>query len=369
MLIIGDMHVKESNIPEVDLFMERILVLAQEKEPDIIVMLGDSLDTFERVHSTALNKACEIIDNLRKIALVIHIVGNHDAGSTSFLTTNHWMNALKEWENVIVVDKVTTHTINKMTFTFCPYVPVGRFEEALNTLEEFDWKKSKCIFAHQEFSGFKMGSIVSESGDKWSTSYPPIISGHIHLNQTRKNIYYTGSSMQDSFDTSTKNIIAYVTFTHTKEKTKKSPPYELEEIDLCLPRKKIDHIDIEDVDDYELPDDETDKKLQDKIKVSITGNYQDFKALKKTKKYKDMIKKGVKVVFKPKKIDVGESVSNITKTLDIDKISNETAFSTILGEIIHSQKDSFLYQAYELVVNNKRIETDDVMYLDEGISN
>ena len=77
---------------------------------------------------------------------------------------------------------------------------------------------------------------------------------------------------------------------------------------------------------------------------------------KKTKKYKKLVKDGVKVVFKAKKIEHEKKLS--------EKIVNETAFSTILSEIVNQQKDSYLYETYELVVNNHTITHKDVVYLD-----
>ena len=257
------------------------------------------------------------------------------------------MNGMKEWDNTIIVDKVVTETINNVLFTFVPYVTPGRFEDALNTLPSDgpNWKDSDCIFAHQEFFGCKMGAIVSVEGDKWPLDYPEIVSGHIHSKQNpQKNVYYSGSAMQHAFGESTKNIIAHLTF-EGGQKT-----YELDEIDLNLPRKKIVYMDVENVDDYELPD------TEDKIKITVSGVYDQFKALKKTKKYKKLVKDGIKVVFKAKKIEHEKEVS--------ENIVNETAFTTILSEIVNQEKNSYLYETYELVVNNKQVSSKDVVYLD-----
>ena len=159
-LVIGDNHIKCANIIEFDLFLERIQVIAKDKNPNLIVLLGDILDTHEKLNTIELNKACEFIDKMRKIAKTMILVGNHDMVNCSqFLTTNHWMNALKEWQNVVIVDKVTSEKINNETFIFTPFVPNGRFQDALNTLD-FDWvNTASCIFAHQEFYGCKMGAI------------------------------------------------------------------------------------------------------------------------------------------------------------------------------------------------------------------
>ena len=69
------------------------------------------------------------------------------------------------------------------------------------------------IFSHQEFSGCKMGAIISIEGDKWSLDYPHIVSGHIHSRQIpQKNIYYPGAAMQHAFGESEKNIIAFLKY-------------------------------------------------------------------------------------------------------------------------------------------------------------
>lgn len=537
-LFIGDQHFKTTNIPEVELFIEKITNLAKEKSPDIIVLAGDLLDCHERLHTFPLNKAYEFINNMRNISKTYVIVGNHDyclgkdvpvmlwdgnrkmsqdikkgdkligddgncttvmnttygsskmykiiqvegenyivsenhilslyfgshtnifwnttknswvvkwidikdnfkikykffkvptdntniyeyknialkfmnesnvidiplklylqldiriknmlygfklnktltkiyieenetqqyygfetdnkshrfllgdftvthnCNNQQYLTENHWLNSMKEWDNTIIVDKVVTEKINDQVFVFVPYVPPGRFEEALNTLDDeykTNWKKANCIFAHQEFFGCKMGAITSVEGDKWPLDYPEVVSGHIHSKQRpQKNIYYSGSAMQHAFGESTKNIIAHFTFTNNK--------YDLDEIDLNLPRKKIVYMDIENIEDYSVP--ETD----DKIKITVSGSYDQFKALKKTKKYKKLVDKGLKVVFKSKKIDHKEDLP--------ENIINETAFSTILNEIINKKKDNYLYETYELVINNNKVNNKDIMYLD-----
>lgn len=337
-IAIGDPHFKTDNIPEVNMFIERLEKLAENEKPNLIVILGDVLHTHERLHITPLNSACNFVNKMRNIAETVILVGNHDAISNQiFLSENHWMNFFKDWKNVIVADKV----IKKYNFVFCPYVPVGRFQEALNTIS--DWKTADCIFAHQEFFGCKMAAIVSTEGDKWPENYPNIVSGHIHGNQTIKNIYYPGSSMQHAFGESEKNIIPILTFENGK--------YTLKEVDLQLPRKKIIYTDVASIDDLKIPE-----ASEDKVKISIAGNYEEFKAFKKTKKYREITKSGTKVIFKPKKHEIEEK-KKIAEPVD------ETDFSTILSSLVMSEKNSFLYQVFELVINNKVISEDDIHFL------
>ena len=177
---------------------------------------------------------------------------------------------------------------------------------------------------------------------------PYVVSGHIHSKQSpQENIYYSGAAMQHAFGESDKNIIAYFTFTNNK--------YDKEEIDLGLPRKKIVYMDVEDIDNYNIPESE------DQIKLTLNGNYDQFKALKKTKTYKNLVEKGLKVVFKPKKPK--KKTENGTEENKTDVPHEGTNFSNILGNIINSQKNPYLTQSYELVVNGKEMEIDDILFL------
>jgi DNA repair exonuclease SbcCD nuclease subunit len=347
-LFIGDPHIQVSNAPEVNMFIERVTKLAQEKKPDIVVIAGDLLHTHERLHTLALNKAYELVNNMREVSKTYILVGNHDLiNNQQFLTNNHWMNGMKNWDNVVIVDTVLTETINEEKFLFVPYVPPGRFVEALNTLGE-KWDDVACIFAHQEFSGCKMGAIVSVEGDKWSLTNPCVISGHIHSRQfPQENIYYTGSAMQHAFGESEKNIIAYLTFNKTDK-------YQLDEINLDLPRKKIVYLDVDSISDYAPP--ETD----DKIKVTVSGGYEEFKALKKTKKYKKLVEKGVKITFKAKKIER----TKLQQEHDTNMEFGGTDFKSILSTMVNDQKNAYLCQAFELVVHNKKMDYNDIMFLD-----
>jgi DNA repair exonuclease SbcCD nuclease subunit len=344
-LFIGDVHFQTSNIPEVDLFLQKITELAIEKQPDLIVIAGDLLHTHERLHTTPLNKAYEFVDKMRKIALTYVLVGNHDLISNQeFLTSNHWMCGMVEWTNTVIVDTVDYLWLGDYKFVFVPYVAPGRFVEALDTCVD-DWTTASCIFAHQEFAGCKMGAIVSIDGDKWPLTNPPVVSGHIHSRQiVQENVYYPGAAMQHAFGESEKNVIPILRFHESG--------YDLEEINLDLPRKKIVYMSVDDVDTYVPPD------TDDKIKVTVSGEYEDFKALKKTARYKKLVEDGVKVVFKTtraeKKLKGGELEAQLGEHED---------FQDILSELVTKKSDPFLYQSYQLVVHGKDVRLEDVMFL------
>jgi DNA repair exonuclease SbcCD nuclease subunit len=328
-IAIGDPHFKVENILEVNLFMDKIETLAKKETPDIIVILGDLLHTHEKIFTIALNKAYEFVRRMRDIAHTYVLVGNHDyIQNSQFLTENHWMNAMKDWDNVVIVDNTLKITKKGVKLVFVPYVPNGRFIEALDTGE--DWKDADCIFAHQEFAGCKMGAIISIEGDRWPEDYPNIVSGHIHSKQSpQPNIYYTGSAMQHAFGESDKNIIAIITF----------GPYNIREVDLDLPRKKIVYMDMDKIEDF-IP-----KETKDQLKLTLSGNYDEFKTFKKTEKYKELTKNGTKIVFKTKK-DTDIKRSN----------SSDTNFRDILYRLISESENDILLEYYELVINNRKLD-------------
>tara|TARA_B100000073_G_C23729377_1_gene570312 strand:+ start:1705 stop:2718 length:1014 start_codon:yes stop_codon:yes gene_type:complete len=330
-IAIGDPHFKTSNILDVEKFIDRIQELASNEQPDIIVILGDLLHEHERLHTTPLNKAYEFVRKMSEISKTYVIVGNHDLiNNQQFLTQNHWMNAMKDWDNVTVIDDVLV----EHNFLFCPYVPNGRFMDAISKYE--NWKECQAIFCHQEFKDCKMGAIISEHGDEWDESYPPVIAGHIHSNQTIKNVYYPGSSMQHAFGESDKNVIPLITFNDDDRN------YELNEIDLDLPRKHIIYKEVSDVDNIKIPEND------DQYKLTLSGNSEEFKTFKKSNKYKELTKKGIKVVYKPKKKD-NQTLSDIPDDIN---------FSEILHKLILNEKNGELLTLFNHVVYDKDINED-----------
>ena len=367
-VIIGDPHFKTSNIKDCDDFISKIVQTCKSENPNLIVILGDVLHEHERLHTIPLNKSYEFIRKMSEISTTYMLVGNHDLiNNQQFLSTNHWMNALKDWPNIFIVDKPTTHSINqKLYLMFCPYVPNGRFIEALET-SEHDWKSSLLIFAHQEFKGCKMGAIESIDGDTWSTEYPPIISGHIHSNQTLDtNVYYPGSAMQNAFG-DPNNIIAVIDWnideTDETNETEHddSPVYNLREIDLGLRKKKLVYIDIENIDTYEIPD------TQDDIKLTVNGTYDEFKIFRKGTKYQDIIKAGIRIVHKNKKVKITKD-SNGTSSIDFEDntedsenimfAENQGDFSNLVELLVNKENNSDVLSDFNYIFKNGEKDAD-----------
>lgn len=343
-LVVGDPHFKPEDVLEVEMFISKMEALVEKESPDLIVILGDVLHTHERIHAQALNQAVIFVEKIVKKTETLILVGNHDYyNNQQFLTNLHWMNCLKHINGLTVVDKLVVRNFSDMKFLFVPYVPPGRFLEAFG---EENFEDSTAIFAHTEFYGAKMGSFVSTEGDQWSLKYPPVISGHIHNKQMpQPNIVYVGASRQIAMGEADNPTIAIFTFTKNK-------PYDLREVDLGLPRKKIVHLDVDKAQDFALIE------SKDSLKLSISGEYSEFKAFKKTKKYKDLIQSGTKVVFKPKRVEVKHNAEKIASVM------NETDFTKILSILIERERNPHLYELHEKIVNDSDVKAEDVIFLD-----
>lgn len=326
-LFIGDLHFQVSNAKESKLFSERVVKLAEAIQPSLICVGGDLLHTHEKLHSDPLTAVCNLLKVLKRIALTVVLVGNHDAiNNQIFLTDRHWMNVLKEWSNLIIVDTVYVHMVGSHKFVFVPYVPPSRFVEALDTVS--NWRDATCIFAHQEFKGCQMGGIVSEEGDVWAEDYPLVVSGHIHVRQNvQSNIVYSGSAFQHAFGEGTKNVVLHLNFDDDEH---------INEIDLELPRKQTLRVEASEMDSFVLPE-----NADSNVRVKVHGTASEFKALKKTNVYKEVVKRGVKLVFDQK-------VERITQS----EISTERVdFRGILRELVSNSGDIRLQRVHDDVVS------------------
>jgi len=377
-LVIGDPHFKVSGVPEHNKMCESVIKNIKDRNIDLIVILGDILDRHETIHISPLTRSINFLGELIKIAPVFNLIGNHDLkNNKQFLSDEHPFssfnlldnlhkeninnitNLISEFVNpdlmtkimdnietivnskkITIVDKVIMTTIKNQNFIFVPYVPSGKFQEALNTLNH-TMDNITCIFAHQEFKGAQMGSITSTDGDMWSVNNPYIISGHIHNRQhLQENILYVGTPIQHSFGDNPNKTISYFSF--------KSPSIRTEErINLGLPRKHTAKISCEEVNKYIPP-------VNSIVRITITGNYTSLKTIMNHPNVIKWEKLGHKVTTKEIPI-VDDKNIHISKE---DNIINKAPpkFSTALQMSI--SKNIQLQQLYCNIFGSKNIESD-----------
>lgn len=317
-LFIGDVHIKFSNLKDLDKLEDKML---QMKDISFIVVAGDILDTHEKIHSQLMNRAYKLIKNLRTVAPVYVLVGNHDyINNQQFLTDNHWMNGMKEWDRVHVIDyPLRLEGSSGQAFALVPYVPPGRFVEALGKIP--DWRAVACVFAHQEVRNCKMGCIRSMDGDVWEAEWPMLVSGHIHERQNvGDNVLYPGSVLNHAFGSDNQGI---------SKLTVTDGVMSEERVDIGLEKKNIIYENVTKVED--IPK----EKLVVQNKLCLSGEPKDIKAFKKTKEYTDLKKKGIKVTFKV--TVANEEVRSADGETTVMKAA--VPFSVILNELIANERD------------------------------
>jgi len=297
-LVIGDLHFKTGNLIEMEELCGKIIdEIKKIPDLDFIVVLGDILDRHENINVFPLCYAIDFLCRLHQISKLFLLIGNHDRPNNSdFLSPFSPFSAVKNWENVRVVDTTYTEIIKGTRFTFVPYVFPGRFPEALNLDKE--WGKSRAIFTHQEFKGCKMGKKTSEKGDHWDINNPLIISGHIHNYQVlQKNIIYVGTPIVHNFGEKKDKAIQIFNFFITGEKDGKEGKegnvkdggYETFRVGLDISKKLFLKIDAKNL--SSLPE-----KLGINTKIEIKGTAPELKSLEG--RIKELVRMGVKIKTK-----------------------------------------------------------------------
>lgn len=242
--LVGDPHYKTGNRQDTDEMELQLARLLAQRVPDLIVIMGDVLDRHETVHLSPYTRACAWIDSLRAVAPVYVLVGNHDRkNNRDFLGPEHSLVGLKNWDRVHIVDQPCVAQFGDYALAFVPYVPPGRFSEALALAE--GWESASLVFAHQEFKGAQMGSVVSAEGDVWPKDAATVFSGHIHDYQVLDNIVYVGTPMQHTFGDAAKKTVSLLELDGEE--------LEHSRVDLGCTRKRVVTVEEKELSTFVLP--------------------------------------------------------------------------------------------------------------------
>jgi hypothetical protein len=355
-LCVGDIHIKPTNTHLIDCLEVQLLQRIAETKARYIVLLGDILDTFERLHTQALNRAYRLIDTLRNQAYVYVLVGNHDLiNNQQFLTSEHWMNGLKQWSNVTIVDRVYERRDSHLSMLFVPYVPVQSFQKALDTFTDWDWRNADYIFAHQEFQGCKMGAIESSHGDVWPLDAPCIVSGHIHdYQRPQPNLLYIGASVQNNFGDQTDPRVLCI----------RGPGQDWVEYPISLPRKKTVYTTLEDIASLETQAWVDDPNI-DNVRIVVRGDYEQFKTFVKTERFESLTRsQKCKVVHKPLPV-----TATTPESTPLDNPQNpqnpeipEKSFREFVTRKVLQRRDEYLYVAFQQVAyGDTQLDADQIL--------
>lgn len=282
-LVIGDPHFKISNTDVSEEMCRKTIMCADRMKPDFTVILGDILHNHGIIHEAPLNRALAWIEKMSEYSTTFLLIGNHDIiNNEKFLSKGHAFNALKKWNNVYVIDHPESKLIRGKKFVFVPYVPPGRFKEALSFVKS--WKKSTAIFAHQEFLNCKHGAFLSKKGDTWKKKYPLVISGHIHEYQKlQKNLIYVGTPFQHDFGSSPNKTISLFKF---------GQKYEQKRYDLDLRKLKTLKLNLDEITDFDF--DQTDCNTR----IIVSGDVTNISKLKQMHKLAKLSKLSSSVCYR-----------------------------------------------------------------------
>lgn len=208
-MVIGDPHISVNGVKATDLMLKELVFKAKEEAPDFIVVLGDVLDTFDRINSNPLTRATRWLRSLKDIALTIVLIGNHDIRNNRVYCIDegkveHPFDALRDWDNTILCDVPKVFNVKGFNFISVPYVPPGKYEESLNLINDQIPGPITAFFSHQEFHGVRTKpskeKTASTSGDAWPMERSVNITGHYHEAQIiADNLIYPGTARQINF--------------------------------------------------------------------------------------------------------------------------------------------------------------------------
>ena len=306
-LLIGDPHFSEKNAPVIDKFIEETFKLNLKAYQKIII-LGDILDTHEKINLRSLCKAIDFIKKLSKYSKTYVLIGNHDRINNSvYLSEEHPFTGLIGLENIYIINK----PFLEENFLYVPYVETGRFYEAIS---DFDLKKVKTIFAHQEF----LGSIFDDKGDK----IPDIktYSGHIHNYRKMANLTYVGTPFQHSYHDNPDKFLLEV------DSGKESKIY------LDIKKKRIENLKLSQLLDYKVDENyytkliicEDKKLLNNKKILKILNSPQISYRLVKNYKAKE------KLNSEHKEISFNKLLEN---RLDMEDINVKNLYQKLVSKI------------------------------------
>jgi DNA repair exonuclease SbcCD nuclease subunit len=342
-LCIGDPHLRIEDEIQAKLLIKNInTLLTENTNINIIVILGDILHNHEKLHSASLNLALEFFKMCKNYCPTYCLVGNHDAtNNTIFLNTNHWMNICKEWKNFTVVDKPIIIDIKGISLGFCPYVPDGRFVEAISTIKSEngnDWLNCNIVFVHQLFNGAKMGAIVAENVEEYLDDYPLCISGHIHSKQKIKNnLYYTGSSTYVGYGDNGKKYLMLINTEYNKKKN--SVSVKLQDIDVGIMSKECLYLDC----NSQNCESELNKTIQ-KVE-NIYSEYSDLKP-------------SIKVIIRCE-LELTKYIKNIENYNKLYSLVDKVALKCIKREIISNNSEIKIKTEDDKFVNKLKTKCKD----------
>lgn len=205
--LINDTHFGVRN--DSPFFLDHILTFLENKfipyllenKIDTIIHLGDFFDRRKYVNFNTLSSVRKrFVEVLEQHNIQMHItLGNHD---TYFRNTND-VNSIKEIfannKNINLIDEPCDLQFDNLCLSVIPWITQENQEKSFQYI-----KNSSCrvLCGHFEIIGFQVISGIKHTHGISASDlnkFEMVLSGHFHLKQNEKNIYYLGSQYQMNF--------------------------------------------------------------------------------------------------------------------------------------------------------------------------
>lgn len=189
-IFLGDPHLRINKFTLATQFLSWVNQFIVEQKPDLVVNLGDALDTHAIIRSEVLNELMNHIYHVVDQGIpYVYLTGNHDY----FNPKDSKYHALLPFKNRINHLHVIDAPQDLFGMTFVPY---------LANANDFPKTTLPICIAHQTFLGADYGPINALDGvDAETISADIIISGHIHKKHNLGKVVYVGSPYsQDASD-------------------------------------------------------------------------------------------------------------------------------------------------------------------------
>ena len=155
-----------------------------------VLILGDTFDRRKYVNFYALDRAKKMFfEELARRDIQVHMLaGNHD---TYFKNSPDLL--LKEYDNINVIDKPQTITVDGVDICMMPWICPDNYQESVDHMNN---TKAEICMGHFEIAGFAMyrgmeshDGLSKETFDKFDL----VFSGHYHHKSDDGHIYYLGN--------------------------------------------------------------------------------------------------------------------------------------------------------------------------------
>lgn len=182
-IVVGDVHCKESDIPECEGLIEFVKDKIVEHEADACIFLGDQGHHHGIGYGTVLSFWKRTFIEISKMCDVIALVGNHDFGDD---IQHNFMSLLDQFHKVRIID-------SPYVFKDILFLPFYRDNNKF--IEKCNEYPTSTLFCHQTFQGSRYeNQFYAKDGiDISSIPQKAIISGHIHMPQEIGKCAYVGS--------------------------------------------------------------------------------------------------------------------------------------------------------------------------------